>query len=52
MRPEIISLIGGFTLLPGPLERSSTVIEFIWGCDRAAGMGYLGGRHACMVPLY
>ena len=25
MGPEIISLIGGFTFLPGPLERSSTV---------------------------
>ena len=25
MGPEILSLIGGFPFLPGPLERSSTV---------------------------
>ena len=28
MRPEILSLIGGFPFLPGPLDQSSTVITF------------------------
>ena len=29
MKPEIISLIGGISFLPGPLEQSSTVLKKI-----------------------